>query len=71
MWNFLLDDAKIRTAVSYVYRAFLFHDYVTGPVKPSGFSMHRQVTLQKFYNLPTECITCFVWVSEQTVIISR
>jgi len=36
-------SSNIRTVVSYVYRTFLFHNYVAGPMKPSGFSMHRQV----------------------------
>jgi hypothetical protein len=32
--------------------------------------MHRQFNIQQFYVLSTHCIYCFVWISEQTAIIS-
>ena len=32
--------------------------------------MYRQFNIQQFYFLPTHCIYVFVWVSEQTAIIS-
>ena len=32
--------------------------------------MYRQVNIQQFYVLPTQCIMCFVWIWEQTAIIS-
>ena len=38
-------------------------------LKPSGHYMYHQFNIQQFYVLPTQCI-CFVWISEQTAIIS-
>ena len=32
--------------------------------------MYRQFNIQQFYVLPTQFILCFVWISEQTAIIS-
>ena len=32
--------------------------------------MYRQFNIQQFYVLPTQCIYVFVWISEQTAIIS-
>jgi len=32
--------------------------------------MYRQFNIQQFYVLPTQCM-CFVWISEQSAIISR
>ena len=33
--------------------------------------MYRQFNIQQFYVLPTHCVfMCFVWISEQTAIIS-
>ena len=39
-------------------------------LKPSGHYMYRQFDSHKFYVLLTQCITCFVWIWEQTAIIS-
>jgi len=35
----------------------------------SGHYMYRQFNIQQLYVLPTHCM-CFVWISEQTAIIS-
>jgi len=40
------------------------------PSKPSGHYMYRQFIIQQFCVLPTVCFLCFVWISEQTAIIS-
>ena len=41
------------------------------PLQPSGYYMYHQFNIHKFYVLPTHCIyMCFVWISEQTAIIS-
>jgi len=33
--------------------------------------MYHQFNIHNFYVLPTQCIyVCFVWISEQTAIIS-
>jgi len=32
--------------------------------------MHHQFNIQQFYVLPTSLFMCFVWISEQTAIIS-
>ena len=41
------------------------------PLRPSGHYTYRQFNIQQFYVLPTQCIVvCFVWISEQTAIIS-
>ena len=32
--------------------------------------MYRQFNIQQFYVLSTQCIMCFVWIWEQTAIIS-
>ena len=32
--------------------------------------MYRQFNIQQFYILPTLCVYVFVWISEQTAIIS-
>jgi hypothetical protein len=39
------------------------------PVKLSGYHMYRQFNIQQFCVLPTQFM-CFVWISEQTAIIS-
>ena len=40
-------------------------------VKPSGHYMYRQFNIRQFYVLPhTAVLMCFVWISEQTAIIS-
>jgi len=39
------------------------------PLQPGGHYMYHQFNVNQFYVLPTQCI-CFVWISEQTVIIS-
>jgi len=38
--------------------------------KPSGHYMYHQFNIQQFYVLPTQCVYVFVWISEQTAIIS-
>jgi len=39
--------------------------------KPSGHYMYHQFNIQQFYVLPTQLyFMCFVWISEQTAIIS-
>ena len=41
------------------------------PLKPSGHYMYHQFNIQQFYVLPTQTVSmCFMWISEQTVIIS-
>ena len=40
------------------------------PLQPSGHFMYRQFNIQQFYVLPTQCIYVFVWIWEQTAIIS-
>ena len=40
------------------------------PSKPSGHYMYRQFNIQQFYVLPHSVFMCFVWISEQTAIIS-
>ena len=41
------------------------------PLKPSGNYMYRQFNIQQFYVLPTQTVfMCFVWIWEQTAIIS-
>jgi len=37
--------------------------------KPTGYYIYRQFNIHKFYVLPTQCFF-FVWISEQTAIIS-
>ena len=32
--------------------------------------MYHQFNIQQFSVLPTQCIMCFVWILEQTTIIS-
>ena len=39
-------------------------------VPHSGHYMYHQFNIQQLYILPTHCIMCFVWISEQTAIIS-
>ena len=40
-------------------------------LKPSGHYMYRQFNIQQLYVLPhTAVFMCFVWISEQTAIIS-
>ena len=39
--------------------------------EPSGYYMYHQFNIQQFYVLPTQCIyVFFLWISEQTAIIS-
>ena len=40
-------------------------------LQPSGHYMYRQFNIQQFYVLPhTAVFMCFVWIWEQTAIIS-
>jgi len=39
------------------------------PSKPNRH-MYRQFNIQQFYILPTSVFMCYVWISEQTAIIS-
>ena len=39
-------------------------------LKPDTYIMYRQYNIQQFYVLPTQCIYVYVWISEQTAIIS-
>ena len=36
----------------------------------SGHYMYHQFNIQQFYVLPHSVFMCFVWISEQTAIIS-
>ena len=40
------------------------------PLKPSGHYMYRHFNIKKFLVLPRSVFMCFVWISEQTAIIS-
>ena len=40
------------------------------PLKSSGKYTYRQFNIQQFYVLPHSVFMCFVWISEQTAIIS-
>jgi hypothetical protein len=40
------------------------------PLKPNGHYMYRQFNIQQFYVLPTQPYLCFVWIWEQTAIMS-
>jgi hypothetical protein len=41
------------------------------PLSPTGHYMYHQFNIQQFYILPhTAVFMCFVWISEQTAIIS-
>ena len=43
----------------------------TNPLQPSGHYMYRQFNIQQIYVLPTHTVfMCFVWIWEQTAIIS-
>ena len=46
---------------------FVLHRF--NPLQPSGHYMYRQFNIQQFYVVPIHCM-CFVWISEQTAIIS-
>ena len=44
---------------------------INNPLKPSGHYMYHQFNIQQFYVLPTHTVfMCFVWIWEQTAIIS-
>ena len=46
-----------------------YHDL--NRLNPSGYYMYRQFNIQQFYVLPTQTLfMCFVWIWEQTAIIS-
>ena len=50
-------------------RTASFHPNYT--LKPSGHYMYHQFNIQQFYVLPTQTVfMCFVWIWEQTAIIS-
>jgi hypothetical protein len=57
---------KLRSYISQQHNNFLLFN----PLKPSGHYMSRQFNIQQFYVQPTQCIMCFVWIWEQTAIIS-
>ena len=40
-------------------------------LKPTGNYVYHQFSIQQFYVLPTQtAFMCFVWISEQTAIVS-
>jgi len=40
------------------------------PSKPSGYYMYHQFNITNFTFCPHSVFICFVWISEQTAIIS-
>jgi len=61
---------KISLNLSYRVPAVNFQRSMN-PLKPIGHYMYRQFNIQQFYVLPhTAVFTCFVWILEQTAIIS-
>jgi len=67
-----------QTAIISLYGInWLVFNTEISPVKPSVYYMYRQFNIQQFYVLHTHTHThthtvfkCFVWISEQTAIIS-
>jgi len=53
-----------------VFKEFRYSQGEFAKYEPSGNYMYRQFNTQQFYVLPTHFIMCFVWISEQTAIIS-
>jgi hypothetical protein len=48
-----------------------YHKCLFNPLKPSGHYMYRQFNIQQLYALPAQWVfVCFVWIWEQTAIIS-
>jgi len=62
---------SLRTSGQYMYRTVV--NICTAQwslyVPHSGHYIYDQCNIQQLYVLPTQC-TCFVWISEQTAIIS-
>ena len=66
-------------SVHYMYRQwslyvthsghYMYHQWSLY-VPHSGHYMYRQFNIQQFYVQPTQLYLCFVWISEQTAIIS-
>jgi len=53
------------------YGLDLYNSFLYNHLKSSGYYMYHQFNVHKFYVLPTLCVfMCFVWISEQTAIIS-
>jgi hypothetical protein len=45
--------------------------HVLHPLKHSGNYTYHHINIHQFYVLPTHCVfMCFVWISEQTALIS-
>ena len=61
---------ECRSAKVYINNIWTLWDLYLTPSKPSGHYMYHQFNIQKFYVLPTRVFMCFVWVWEQTAIIS-
>ena len=50
---------------------FQCHQYcIIYPLQPGGHYMYRQFNIQQFSFCPHSVFMCFVWISEQTAIIS-
>ena len=60
-----------QTAIPYTALTDWFLLPRFNPLKPSGHYMYHQFNIQQFYVLPTHTVfVCFVWIWEQTAIIS-
>ena len=55
---------------SYFFELLLFWFYITFPLQPSGHYMYHQFNIQQFSVLSAQCMYVFVWIWEQTAIIS-
>jgi hypothetical protein len=61
--------ARIYVCV-YIHVYVYVYEYGNNPFTPSGHYLYHQFNIQQFYVLPHTLLTCFVWISEQTAIIS-
>ena len=60
-WSVSTPGSLPRTPSTYV---------CVGPLQPSGHYIYRQFNIQQFTFCPNSVFMCFVWISEQTAIIS-
>jgi hypothetical protein len=52
------------------YHVLLYSLNVVNPLKPSCYYMYHQFNIHNSTFCPHSVFMCFVWISEQTVIIS-
>ena len=68
--NWLVFIAEMKSVYSAVRTGSLNKAVFASYIKPNGYVMHQQFNIQQLYALPHTVFVCFVFIWEQTAIIS-